>query len=260
MKIFIATLASQFWLSAAQAPACDYSDDPRLSSDQVPALLKALMAGESVPEIRIRVGTYLQLGEGSRRLLEPHLFMQDSNCDPVSFMDGELLGRAVIPFEEYYRVMAQAIHDDRPQVAKQLFSRVRAAPMSVQEIQELFGQLPYSGTYGLPVRERMQAIFPRFATTLPLDRELADPLDDGRPQDYAMFKLYQVFGGALRLDQGCGPYPLAEQFYRTERVTGLFGERDVLMVRRKPFMHMMRALGQSVTQTDELNYRMNNCY
>lgn len=259
MRIKILSLACLVWLVSFTAVACEYADDPRLSKEQLPELVQALVAGQPVPPVRIRVGTYLQMGEKSRHLLEPHLAMFDANCAPVGFFEGELLGRAVIPFEEIYRVMAQAIHDDRPNVAKQLFANARAAPISVAQMQKLFSLLPYSGSHGLQVRERMQEVFPQFTRQLPLDKELADPLKDGRPQDYAMFKLFQIFGGRLLLDQQCGPYRLDESFYSTERVKGLLGEHDVQIVRREPFLHMMRAMGHSVSKVDAISYRIINC-
>lgn len=262
MKPFLTFVTFALCLASSLAHACDYSDDTRLSGDQWPALLEMLSKGHSVPPVRIRVGTYLKLGETSRKLLEPHLSMFDVNCNPVSFKDGELLSRPVIPFEEFYQVMAQAIQDDRPQVAQELFKNARVAPMNVKEVQKLFGMLPYPGTGGLAVREKMQYVFKRnLSTARPLDKELHDPLRDGRPVDYTMFKLFMVFGGTLRLDKGCGPYSLDERFYRRERIAGLLGnERDVLVANPKPFLHIMRALGQDVTRVDDLNYRMTQCY
>lgn len=259
MRIKTLSLACVVWLASFVAAACEYADDPRLSHEHLPELIEALVAGQPVPPVRVRVGTYLQMGEKSRKLLEPHLAIFDANCAPVAFFEGELLGRAVIPFEEFYRVMAQAIHTDRPDVAKQLFTNARAAPITVTEMQKLFSMLPYSGSHGLQVRQRMQEVFPQFSRKLPLDKELADPLKDGRPQDYAMFKLFQVFGGKLILDQQCGPYTLDESFYRTERVKSLFGEHDVQTVRREPFLHMMRAMGHSVSKVDAISYRIVNC-
>ncbi len=257
MKIRIATAACLLWLAApaASASTCDYADDVRLSAEQAPALIQELIAGRPVPPVKIRVGSYLLLGEQTRELLEPHLSMHDANCAPVGFLGGELLGRPVIPFEEYYRVMAQAIHDNRPDIAKRLFSSARAAPMTVQQIQELFGMLPYPGTYGIETRDRMQAIFPQFARTQPADRALADPLKDGRPQDYAMFKLFQVFGGTLVLDQGCGPYELDPSFVRTEKVFG----RDRQIARSEPFRHLMRALGFGISREATTRYRVGSC-
>ncbi len=248
-------LASLVWLASLAVQACDYVDDPRLSIEQLPALLQALKAGQSVPPVQIRVGTYLQLGERSRKLLDPHLEMFDVNCSPIGAVEGELLGHAVIPFEEFYRVMAQAVHDERPNIAKVLFAQVRAAPITVAEMQAMFSQLPYPSSHGLQARERMQIIFPQFSRALPLDKELTDPLKDGRPQDYAMFKLFQIFGGELLLDQGCGPYPLDKAFYRTEKIPGVFDEQ---IVRREPFIHMMRAMGYGVSQVDTLSYRIVN--
>lgn len=259
MIIHNALLILALWLISLAVNACQYADDSRLSAEHMPTLLQELVAGRPVPPVQIRVGTYLQLGERSRDLLEPHLQMFDANCSPVAFLGGELLGRAVIPFEEFYRVMAQAIHEDRPSLAKRLYARARVAPMSVGEIQRLFGMLPYQGSHGLQTRARMQEIFPQYARALPLDRDLSDPLKDGRPQDYAMFRLFQIFGGEVKLDQRCGPYTLDEMFYRTEKVPTVFGEREAQIVRREPLLHMMRAMGHGVSAVDTLNYRITNC-
>lgn len=257
MSIQAVILACLLWLVSFVVHACNYVDDPRLSSEQQAALFKALINGETVSPIRIRIGTYLQLGERSRKLLEPHLEVVDINCSPVGGVDGELLGRAVISFEEFYKVIAQAIKDDRPDIAKQMFTQVRVAPMTVTEVQRMFGQLPYAGSHGVKTRERMQEIFPQFARVLPLDKELIDPLLDGRPQDYSMFKLFQVFGGTLLFDQGCGPYELDKAFYRTEKYKSLFGgEGEALIVRREPFLHMMRAMGYKVAKDDTISYRI----
>lgn len=237
--------------------ACEYIDDPRLSSDKMPGLIQELVSGQSISPIKISVGTYLFLGERSRNLLEPHLQMFDVNCAPVGVFEGELMSRAVITFEEFYRTMAQAIYEDRPDIATQLFQQVRVAPITVSEMQSMFRALPYPNTHGVEVRERMQKIFPQFSRKIPRDNELIDPLKDGRPQDYAMFKLFQVFGGELTLDQGCGPYKLNSIFYRSEK---LYGKRDFHLVQRAPFLHMMRAMRFSVSKIDELSYNINNCH
>lgn len=255
MKKLLTATSCMLWLAIPVANACEYVDDARMSDEQFPGLAQELIAGKPVKPVQIRVGTYLQLGEQSRQLLEPHLTMHDVNCAPVAFFDGELLGRPVIPFEEYYRVMAQAIHDDRPDVAKSLFGLARAAPLTVQQVQSMFSMMPFPGTHGLQTRERMQEIFPQFKRTPPLDKHLSDPLKDGRPNDYAMFKLFQVFGGGLVLDKGCGPYELNPSLIRTERVFG----RDVQFARREPFHHMMGALGYRINRETSTSYRIGSC-
>lgn len=256
MKNWISVAAACLLFSAPIVSACTYADDPRLSDERLPALIHDLVAGADVPPIQTQVGTYLLLGEQSRELLEPHLRIVDVQCQSVAVFNGELLSRPTISFEEYYRVMAQAIHDDRPDVAKRLYSHVTVAPMTVAEVQELFGKMPYPGTHGVEVRDRMQAIFPRFATALPADRQLADPLQDGRPQDYAMFKLFQVFGGQLLLDKGCGPYEVDDSFVRTEKVLG----RERKVVRRKPFEHLIGAMGHPFSRDSSTSYRIGSCY
>lgn len=244
MKAKIISLACMLSLVSLAAEACDYVDDPRLSSSQMPGLVQAMAAGETVPPVKIRVGTYLMLGERSRSLLEPHLVMFDVNCSPVGGFEGKLLTNAVIPFEEFYRVMAQAIHDDRPDRAKQLFQQVSVSPITHKEMQKLFGQLPYPGTHGLPVFERMQKIFPQFKKILPLDEELIDPSTDGRAKDYVMLKLFRVFGGELLIDQGCKKLELDKRFYKVIRVKSLFmGEHDEYLIRKEPINHMLRAMG-----------------
>jgi hypothetical protein len=74
-----------------------------------------------------------------------------------------------------------------------------------------------------------------------------------------MIKLFRVFGGELLLARGCGPYELNARFYKTERVKGLFGERDVLLVHREPFIHMMQAMGYQVAREDRITFRIKNC-
>lgn len=238
---------------------CEYADDPRLNNEQLPALVTSIASGNPVAPIRVRVSTYLRMGERSQSLLEPHLQIFDVNCSPVAFFEGELLSRAVIPFEEFYRVMAYAIKHDQPDLAKSLFSKVRVAPMEVEEVQTLFGKLPYEGAFGVSVRKQMTAIFPMYDELYPAESDLRDPLKDGRLKDYAMIKLFRVFGGELTLNNGCGPYELHERFYKTERVQGFFGERDVVVVRREPTAHLMQTLGYSVVRADRITFRIKNC-
>lgn len=261
-RFFSLTLLALLWPASLLAANCGYEDDPRLSSEQVGELLQAIASGQPIEPVNMKIGTYLLLGDKSRELLEPHLAMQGADCKPVIAIDGELMGQASISFEEFYRTMAQAIHEDRPQVAKQLFNRVRVAPMNVEQIQELFAMLPYPGSYGIKVRDRMQEIFPQYLNTLPPDRELKNPLAEGRPQDYVMFRLFQLFGGTLQLEHGCGPYALSEKFYHTEFTTNILsGQVKLLSVRTEPFAHMMYSLGHSLTQDLEnpILFHLKNC-
>ncbi|WP_417522247.1 hypothetical protein [Marinobacter sp.] len=223
------------------------------------ALVSSLANGDSVPPVSVRVGTYLKMGPRSRTLLEPHLQILDVTCSPVVFFDGELLSQAVIPFEEYYRVMAYAIHEDQPGIAKRLFSKARAAPKTVSEIQTLFAKLPYKGAFGVTTRDQMISIFPMYQEFPPKDADLKDPLKDGRLKDYAMIKLFRVYGGELLLDRGCGPYELNPRFYKSKRVNTLFGEKDMVVVRREPFVHLMKTMGQQVTREDRTTFRIKNC-
>lgn len=260
-RFFIFVLITLLWPISLLAANCSYEDDARLSN-QMEELLQAIDSGQQVEPVRMRVGTYLLLGDKSRQLLEPHLTMHGVDCKPIGAMDGELMGRATIPFEEYYRTMAQAIHENRPQVAKQLFSRVRAAAMTVEQIQELFGMMPYPGSHGVEVRDRMQKIFPQYSRTLPPDRVLKDPFAEGRPQDYVMFRLFQLFGGTLALEHDCGPYILNEKFYRTKATyKTTVSEVNLLSIRKKPFVHMMYSLGYNLTQDGEnpILFHITNC-
>lgn len=259
MRVLISLWVSVLILISITVEACEYGDDPRLSSDKMPELVQQLISGQSVSAIKIRVGTYLFMGEHSRNLLEPHLQMFDVHCAPVGVFKGELMSRAVIPFEEFYRLMAQAIYEDRPDIAKQLFQQVRAAPITIAQMQDMYRALPYPNTHGVEMRERMQKIFPQFEKARPFNNELKDSLKDGRPQDYAMFKLYQVFGGELKFDQGCGPYKLNDSFVRIEKFKREAGEKDITLVHRMPFLHMMNAMGYIAHEIDSLTYHIQDC-
>lgn len=241
------------------AVGCEYRDDLRLSDEKIAELVSSIANGDSVPPVSMRVGTYLKMGPRSRTLLEPHLQIVDVTCSPVVFFDGELLSQAVIPFEEFYRVMAYAIHEDRPDLAKRLFSKARVAPKTVSEIQALFAKLPYKGTFGVRTRDKMTLIFPMYQEFPPKAADLKDPLKDGRPSDYTMIKLFRVYGGELLLDRGCGPYELDPHFYKSKRVKTLFGEKDVVVARREPFVHLMKTMGQQVTREDRTTFRIKNC-
>ncbi|MEQ3724499.1 hypothetical protein [Alcanivorax sp.] len=252
-----------FFLLVAFLPVialgCNYIDDPRLSNENMPSLIESIQEGKSVPPVLVRVSTYLQMGERSLELLEPHIQMHDINCSPVAFYEGELLSRAVIPFEEYYRLMAEAIHANRPSLAKNIYSRVSVAPKSVSDIQDLFSKLPYEGSYGVSVREKMYSIFPLYAELPPKDKDLPDPLESGREKDYAMIKLFKVFGGDVLLGRGCGPYELNENFYREAIVNSMFGRRKVYVVRHKPFVNMMKTMGYDVLKEGKITFYVGSC-
>lgn len=241
------------------ALGCDYIDDPRLSNENMPSLIESIKEGESVPPVLVRVSTYLQMGERSLKLLEPHIQMHDINCSPIAFYEGELLSQAVIPFEEYYRLMAKAVHQDRPGLAKKLYSKASAAPKTVREIQELFSMLPYEGAYGVSTRERMSSVFPFYSELPPKAEDLSDPLEGGREKDYAMIKLFKVFGGDIHLDKGCGPYELIEEFYREEIVDSILGKRKVSVVRHKPFVNMMKTMGFDVSREGSITFFVGSC-
>ncbi|MBS9405449.1 hypothetical protein KG088_17735 [Halomonas sp. TRM85114] len=243
----------------ALALGCEYGDDPRLSNAQMPALVEAIANEETIPPIPVRISTYLQMGERSLALLEPHLKIHDVTCSPVAFFEGELLSQATIPFEEFYRLMATAIHEDRPGLAKHLFSKVRAASKTVAEIQQLFSQLPFEGAYGVSTRDRMTSIFPMYQDFPPRAEDLEDPLRDGRLKDYTMIKLFRVFGGEILFDRGCGPYELDQRFYKSKKVKTLFGEKTAVVARQEPFIHLMRTMGHQVSRDGRTTFFINNC-
>ena len=239
--------------------ACDYGDDPRLEKDAA-ALIQAIRSGKETGQINMTLATYLGMGPKSRALFGEQIRISSKDCKPVGVLDGDIIGTASMPFEDFYGAMARAIRKDQPAVAKVLMAHGKVAPMPVEQYVNLFGQLPYERTGGLKVRETMYKIFPAAGRLPPKKSALKDKSQQGRIEDYSMARLFKIFGGQLNLNKGCGQYVLAENFYTVVQVKSLLGGmHDRYIFRKEPVHIMLNIMGLDIVFNNKINYKIKGC-
>jgi len=243
----------------AYGEACEYGNDPRLEDDPI-ALIKAIRSGQEKGQIRMTLPTYLGMGRKSQKIFGEYAQITSLDCKPIGVLDGEVIGVASMEFEEFYRAMARAIRKNQPNVAKKLISHGKVSPISISQYLELFGRLPYKKTGGLNIRQKMEKIFPAVNRLPPQPSWLKDQAKQGRMADYAMARLWSVFGGQLKMDRQCGPYEIPEKFYTVVQVRGLLGGvHNRYVTRQDAVVIMLKIMGLEITFTDKINFTINSC-
>jgi len=243
----------------AMAWACDYGDDPRLEKDPG-ALIKVIQSGQESGQIRMTLATYLGLGPNTRKLFGDNVLITSMDCKPTGVLDGEIVGTATMPFEDFYRAMARAIRKNRPVAAKQLMVHGRVAAMPVEQYVDLFARLPFERTGGLKVRNQMKKIFPALSRLPPRPEWLKDKAKQGRMDDYTMARLFNIFGGQLDMGRGCGPFAMSKKFYTVVQVQGLFGRvHDRYVTRPDPVRYMLMIMNSDAQFTDAIHYTIKGC-
>jgi len=239
--------------------ACEYGDDPRLENNPT-ALVKAIQSGQETGQIRMTLATYLGMGPKTRELFADQVLISSLDCKPVGVLEGEVVGIASMPFEEFYRAMARAVRKNRPAVAKQLMAHGRVASMPVEQYVDMFSQLPFERTGGMKVREQMKNIFPAVGRLPPQKAWLKDKSMQGRMDDYTMARLFNVFGGQLDMNSSCGPYAMSDKFYSVVQVKGLFGGvHDRYVTRQDPVRIMLMIMNSDAVFTDAIHYTLKGC-
>jgi len=239
--------------------ACEYGDDPRLEKDPA-ALVQAIRSGQETGQIRMTLATYLGMGANTRKIFGDQVLITSMDCKPVGVFEGEVVGIATMPFEAFYRAMARAIRKNQPSVAKKLMVHGRAAAMPVAQYVDLFGKLPFPRTGGIKVRNQMLQVLPAAGRLPPQAAWLADPAKQGRMDDYTMARLFHLFGGQVRMDQGCGPFAMSNKFYNIVQVQSMFGGvHDRYVTRPDPIRYMLMIMNSDAVFTDATHYNIKGC-
>lgn len=102
-EYYIADESAQF--------GCQYGDDPRLTHDPQ-GTLEALASGTEMEPLQVTLRTFLFAGDNLQSLLSRNMFIASMECNSVYYLDGELIGHPVLPFEEYLDILLHKLEEE----------------------------------------------------------------------------------------------------------------------------------------------------